>query len=152
MKKILTGLFLFSACSSLGASAYAGIGPEKSEILKLADVLGNKVMVCKPQNKAKPDQMKSRGDEGFFKVKLDNGYLEIIDNGGMGFGFGEGSIRDLHVGNEDIFISVGDDGHQILLVEKAFDSDSNCAEARMISYFDGFHGSAEADSMSCCLK
>ena len=149
-------LMIWIALCSTSAVFAKPLEPSKNEIIRLEKLLGNKILSCAPKNKTKPSNEKRKGDEGFFKAQIKdskNGkYIDIYENGGYGFGFASGYARDLHVGGEDIFLSVGDDGHQILLLEASFDpSNKYCSEGEIISYFDGFHGADEKENLKCCL-
>ena len=153
--KPLKFISLLTLTSLTLASSTFAFGATSEEVAQLSKVLKGHTMSCSPVGKEKPSDPNYKGDEGFFKVRITKGDVEVFDNGGSGFGFANGDVRDLHVGSEDLFLSVGDDGYQILTLHNAdFGTETpNCAEGRIISYFDGFHsGGDKLDSLKCCLE
>jgi hypothetical protein len=126
----------------------------RAQELRLSKLLGTKTLTCKPSDHRKALNAKYRGDDGFFSIRVVQGHIQISKNGGYGFGFGNGNVRDLYVGNEDLFLSVGDDGYQNLTLHIADfgKNETACAEGRMISYFDGFHDDDKKNAETCCLK
>ena len=149
--RCLAAVLMISAPNWASAS-----GPSRAELDRLATVIGAKAVACHPVGILRPSSSRTRGDEGFFKFKLAGSEVSIFDNGGEGFGFANGGFRDLHVGDEDLFMSVGDDGYQILTlhIDDFTAGGERCAEGRLMSYFDGYHGGGEAkgSSLKCCLE
>lgn len=146
----MKNLILFTIFFSTAAFAV-----DQHEIKRLAKIMGGKTLSCEPVNPPAVVDPRYRGDDGYFKLRIQNKTLEVFDHGGYGFGFANGDIRDLHVGDEDLFLSVGDDGYQILTLHHVEfgEYQPDCAEARLISYFDGYHsGGDETDALKCCLK
>ena len=149
MKNLIPVILIFVGVKTLASDI------DDLELKRLAGIMGNKTMICESTTISKPTNDGYQGDEGFFKLRIKNNELQVFDNGGMGFGFANGGVRDLHVGDEDLFLSVGDDGYQILTLHVAdFGSENpDCAEGRLISYWDGFHsGGDQQDAVKCCLK
>lgn len=148
--KLFFTLFLMAMSFNLLADSAS-----KSEIKKLKKIISPKTVSCQPTKYNTPIDPEYKGDEGFFKFKIQKNKLVIFDNGTSGFGFSSGNFRDLNIGEEDLFLSVGDDGYQILTLHLGdLGSDTpDCAQARLISYFDGYHsGGDEEDSLKCCLE